>query len=146
MKKMVKFSLTRAKKILPKLINSLEKNIEMGKEKSIELGLKFIGEVAEKIDHTTQGEKIGALELTEEQKQRIAEETLHYAKKQFDNRTVSDSEQSGTSDPILSDHGQTLPSELASSSIGGSVGASGEGADQSLDRPDAPAPREESVE
>jgi ribosomal protein L18E len=146
MRKLVKISLVRAKRILPKLIRSLEKNIEDGKEKSIEIGLKYIGEIADKIDHTTQGEKIGILELTAEQKQRIAEETLHYAKKQHDNRTTGDSEQQGTPDSVLSDDGQALPSELASSSVSGSVGAGGEWADQAFDRPDAPAPREESAQ
>lgn len=107
---------------------------------------KLKGKFVEHVDVTTKGDKIGDLELTEDQKRRIAEETLHYAKKQLDNRTVSDPEQQGTSDTVLSDDGQVLPSELASSSAGGSVGASGERGDQSLDRPDATAPREESTQ
>lgn len=145
MKKMVKFSLTRAKKFLPKLLKSLEKNIEMGREKSIEIGLKFIGEVAEKIDHTSKGERIGVLELTDEQKQRIAEETLHYGKKLLDNRAISDTEQQGAPDTILSDDGQALHGELAPPSSSGSVGEGGVRRDQSTDRPDASPPREEST-
>lgn len=107
---------------------------------------KLKGKFIEHVDLTNKGEKFESPELTTEQKQRIAEETLHYAKKQSDNRTVSDREQSGTSDPILSDNGQTLSGELAPQSVSGSTGASGEGTDQALNRPDAPAPREESAQ
>lgn len=107
---------------------------------------KLKGKFVEHVDVTTKGDKIGDLELTDDQKKRIAEETLHYAKKQFDNRTISDSEQQGTPDSVLSDDGQALSSELAPSSVSGSVGAGGEGADQAFNRPDAPAPREESAQ
>lgn len=148
MRLVVKKSLVKAKKFLPKILKVLQKNAEEGKERSIEMFMEYAGELSKKVDLTSKGEKIqqNVLELTAEQKQRIAEETLHYAKKQLDNRTVSDPEQSGTPDPVLSDDGQTLPGELASPSIGGSTGASGEGIDHALNRPNAPAPREEPTE
>jgi len=145
MRLVVRKSLIKAKKFLPKVLKVLQKNAEEGKERSIEMFMEYAGELSKKVDVTSKGEKIQQtiLELTEEQKRRIAEETLHYAEKQSDNRATSDPEQPGTSDPVLSDDGQTLPGELASPSIGGSAGAGGEGADQALDRPNAPAPREE---
>ena len=148
MRLVVRKSLIKAKKFLPKVLKVLQKNAEEGKERSIEMFMEYAGELSKKVDLTSKGEKIQQtiLELTDDQKKRIAEETLHYAKKQHDNRTIGDSEQQGTPDSVLSDDGQALPSELASSSVSGSVGAGGEGADQAFDRPDAPAPREESAQ
>ena len=112
MEKMVRIGLTRAKKMLPKILQNLEKNIESGKEKSIEMGLKYILEIADRIDHSTLGEKIQSIVLTEEQRKRIAEETLQ----SYEDRTTSNSIEQGTPDTVLSDVRQELPSELAPSS------------------------------
>lgn len=148
MRLVVRKSLIKAKKFLPKVLKVLQKNAEEGKERSIEMFMEYAGELSKKVDLTSKGEKIQQtiLELTDDQKKRIAEETLLYAEKQSDNRTTGDSEQQGTPDSVLSDDGQALSSELAPSSVSGSVGAGGEGTDQAFDRPDAPAPREESAQ
>lgn len=51
-------TLYRAKKHIPKVIEVLQKNIYEGKEKSMEMYFKYVAELADKIDHTTKGEKI----------------------------------------------------------------------------------------
>jgi len=59
MRLVVKKSLIGAKKYFPKVLSILQNNIDKGQEKSIEMFIKYVGEVADKIDHTTKGEKIG---------------------------------------------------------------------------------------
>lgn len=110
MKKIVKIGLTRAKKSIPKIIKILERNAEEGKEKSIEMFMKFVGDIAEKIDHTTKGEKIQGLDLTVEQRKKLAEYEL---------RAISNTSKPGEVDTVLSDNGQELSSELAPPSDSG---------------------------
>jgi len=141
MEKMVRIGLTRAKKMLPKILQNLEKNIESGKEKSIEMGLKYILEIADRIDHSTLGEKIQSIVLTEEQRKRIAEETLQ----SYEDRTTSNSIEQGTPDTVLSDVRQELPSELAPSSDSTSTGTSGTRENQEVNNPDATTTWEESA-
>lgn len=140
MEKMVRIGLTRAKKMLPKILQNLEKNIESGKEKSIEMGLKYILEIADKIDHSTLGEKIQSIVLTDEQRKRIAEETLY-----GNHGTTSDPIEQGTPDTVLPDVRQELPSELAPSSDSTSTGTSGTRENQEVNNPDATTTWEESA-
>lgn len=103
MKKVIRIGLTRAKKAMPKILKKLERNAEEGKEKSIEMFMKFVGDIAEKIDHTSKGEKIG-LDLTPDQRKRLAEYEL---------RATSNTSKQGETDSVLPSTGQELPSELA---------------------------------
>ena len=68
MRLVVKKSLIGAKKYFPKVLSILQKNIDKGNEKSIEMFIKYVGEVADKIDHTTKGEKIG---MTKEEQDKL---------------------------------------------------------------------------
>lgn len=54
----VKKTLVKARRFFPEIIKALQKNVDEGKEKSIEMGFKYIAEQAEHIDHTSKGEKI----------------------------------------------------------------------------------------
>lgn len=58
MRLVVQKSLIQAKKYFPRVISALQKNVEEGKEKSIEMFIKYVGEVADKIDHTTNGKDL----------------------------------------------------------------------------------------
>lgn len=58
MRRVLKLSLIKAKNSFPRILKVLEKNAEEGKEKSIEMYMKYVGDMTEKIDHTTKGEKI----------------------------------------------------------------------------------------
>lgn len=58
MKLVVKKSLIQAKKYFPRVLEKLQENVEDGKEKSIEMFIKYVGEVADKIDHTTNGKDL----------------------------------------------------------------------------------------
>ena len=48
----VKKSLIQAKKFMPKVLSMMQKNIDKGQEKSMEMFIKYVGDVADKIDHT----------------------------------------------------------------------------------------------
>lgn len=58
MRLVVQKSLIQAKKYFPKVLSILRKNVDEGKEKSIEMFIKYVGEVADKIDHTTNGKDL----------------------------------------------------------------------------------------
>lgn len=58
MKLVVRKSLIQAKKYIPNTLRQLQKNVAEGKEKSAELLLKYVGELAEKFDHTSEGKQI----------------------------------------------------------------------------------------
>lgn len=76
--KVVEICLTEAKTWVPELLEVLkEKAIVDKSEKSIEMALKYVGEVADRFDHTSKGEKIDGFVLTPEQRKRIAEEELN---------------------------------------------------------------------
>lgn len=68
MRLVVKKSLIGAKKYFPKVLSILQKNIDKGNEKSIEMFIKYVGELADKIDHTSGGEKIG---MNKEEKNKL---------------------------------------------------------------------------
>jgi hypothetical protein len=55
----VRKTLNKARRFTPEVIKSLQRNVYEGKEKSIEMHLKYVAEQAEHIDHTTKGEKMG---------------------------------------------------------------------------------------
>lgn len=55
----VKKTLVKARRFIPEIVRALQKNVGEGREKSIEMGFKYIAEQAEHIDHTTKGEKMG---------------------------------------------------------------------------------------
>lgn len=64
--KIVKLCLLVAKESLPEVLKKLGENAEAGKEKSIEMFLKFIAELSEKIDMTSGGKPIPILNLNNE--------------------------------------------------------------------------------
>lgn len=67
--RIVEKCVNEAKEWMPELIEVLkEKAIVDKSEKSIEMALKYIAEIAEKIDHTSKGEKIG---MTKEEEQTL---------------------------------------------------------------------------
>lgn len=61
--KIVKLCLLVAKESLPEVLEKLGENAKAGKEKSIEMYLKFIAELSEKIDMTSGGNPIPILNL-----------------------------------------------------------------------------------
>lgn len=61
----VKKSLIQAKKYMPKVLSMMKKNIDKGQEKSMEMFIKYVGDVADKIDHTVKSD------LTSEDKEKL---------------------------------------------------------------------------
>lgn len=73
--RVVEICLNEAKLWIPELVEALkEKAINDKSEKSIEMGLKYIADVKDRLDVTTKDKEITA--LTDEQKKRIAQEVL----------------------------------------------------------------------
>ena len=62
--KIVKLCLSIAKEKLPEVLKTLGEQAEKGKERSIEMFLKFIVELSEKTDITSGGKPIPMMDLT----------------------------------------------------------------------------------
>lgn len=75
--RIVGFCVNEAKEWLPELVEVLrEKALVDKSEKSIEMALKYIADISEKIDHTTNGESINT--VTKEEKTKL--DALLYAR------------------------------------------------------------------
>jgi predicted transcriptional regulator len=80
----VKKTLNRARRFTPEVIRALQKNVYEGKEKSIEMHLKYVAEQAEHVDHTTKGEKMGQSDSVLDA---IAVQMEKEIKKKYENNT-----------------------------------------------------------